>query len=158
MRARRWNGKGVETILAALLLVVIVVVMSVIIFTWSTGVFGSILPPPANGKEVLVLENQGYNSANNNVTLYLRNTGTIAVTLVSYYVQDLNGNEAAKTTGWTKGPYSPTALIIVPLGIPSPPSSYCTWTGTPFTFQQGNTYTVTVVTSHNNQFSFTIQR
>jgi hypothetical protein len=155
---RRWNRKGVETILAALLLVVIVVVMSVIIFTWSTGVFGSILPAPTNGKEVLVLENQAYNTANNNVTLYLRNTGTITTTLVSYYIQDLNGNECAKTSGWSQGPYTPTQLAIVPLGIPSLPSTYCTWTGTPFTFQSGNTYTVTVVTSHNNQFSFTIQR
>ncbi len=155
MHSRRWNRKGVETILAALLLVVIVVVMSVIIFVWSTGAFGSILPPPANGKEVLVLENQGYNTANNNVTLYLRNTGTAIVTLVSYYVQDLNGNECAKTTNWTKGPYSPTQLATVPLGISS---GYCTWTGTPFTFQSGNVYTVTVATSHNNQFSFTIQR
>jgi hypothetical protein len=155
---RRWNRKGIETILAALLLVVIVVVMSVIIYTWSTGIFGSILPAPANGKEILVFENAAYNQANNNVTLYLRNTGTTVVTLTGYYVQDVNGNECAKTTGWTIGPYSPTQLAQVPLGIPSPPSTYCTWTGSPFTFQQGNTYTITVLTSHNNQFVFTIQR
>jgi hypothetical protein len=155
---RRWNRKGIETILAALLLVVIVVVMSVIIYTWSTGIFGSILPAPANGKEILVFENAAFNPANNNVTLYLRNTGTTIATLTGYYVQDLNGNECAKTTGWTKGPYSPTQLAQVPLAIPSPPSTYCTWTGSPFTFQQGNTYTITVLTSHNNQFVFTIQR
>jgi hypothetical protein len=155
---RRWNRKGIETILAALLLVVIVVVMSVIIFTWSTGVFGSILPAPTNGKEVLVFENAAYNAANNNVTLYLRNTGSAVVTLVSYYVQDINGNECAKTSGWSNGPYSPTQLAQVPLAISSPPSTYCTWIGTPFTFQQGNTYTIIVATSHNNQFSFTIQR
>ena len=158
MRSRRWNRKGIETILAALLLVVIVVVMSVIIYTWSTGVFGSILPAPANGKEVLVFENAAYNPTNNNVTIYLRNTGTTFVTLVSYYVQDINGNQCAKTTGWTKGPFSPTQLAQVPLGIPASPSTYCTWTGTPFTFQQGNTYTIIVATSHNSQFSFTIQR
>jgi hypothetical protein len=158
LRARRWNKKGVETILAALLLVVIVAVMSVIVFTWSRGVFGSVLPAPSNGHETLVLENQGYNTANNNVTLYLRNIGTIPTTLVSYYIQDINRDQCAKTTGWSQGPYAPGQLAIVQLGIPSPPSTYCTWTGTPFTFQQGNTYTVTVVTSHNNQFSFTIQR
>lgn len=158
MRSRRWNRKGIETILAALLLVVIVVVMSVIIYTWSTGVFGSILPAPTNGKEVLVFENAAYNPANNNVTLFLRNTGTTFITLVGYYVQDLNGNECAKTNGWTTGPYSPSSLAQVLLSIPSPPSTYCTWTGSPFTFQQGNTYTITIVTSHNNQFSFTIQR
>ena len=156
LHARRWNRKGVETILAGLLLVVIVVVMSVIVYSWSMGVFGSILPASSNGKEILVLENARF-SGSNNVTLYLRNTGTAVTTVVSYYVIDLNGNQCAKTTGWTKGPYSPTQLAILPLTIPSPPSTYCTWIGAPFTFQSGNVYTVTLATSHNNQFSFTIQ-
>ncbi|TMI51041.1 hypothetical protein E6H22_00225 [Candidatus Bathyarchaeota archaeon] len=44
MHTRRWNRKGIDTILASLLLVVIVVVMSVIVYSWSMGVFGSILP------------------------------------------------------------------------------------------------------------------
>ena len=158
MHARRWNRKGVETIISALLLVVIVVVMSVIVFVWSTGALGSILPAPTGGNEVLVFENAAYNPANNNVTVYLRNTGSATIKLVSYYVQDPNGDQCAKTSGWTEGPYNPTTLLQVPLGIPSPPSAYCTWTGTPFIFQPGNTYTVVVVTSHNNQFSFTIQR
>jgi len=158
LRPRRWNRKGVETIIAALLLVVIVVVMSVIIFTWSTGVFGSILPPPANGRETLALEYAAYNPANNNVTLYLRNIGTANVNLVGYYIQDLNGNTCAKTSGWSKGPYLPGQLVSAAMGMPYPPSTYCAWSGTPFTFQPGNTYTVTVTTSHNNQFAFTIQR
>ena len=158
MHSRRWNRKGVETILAALLLVVIVAVMAAIVFTWSHGVFGSILPAPTNGHESLVLENQGYNTANNSTTLYLRNIGNIPTTLASYYIQDSNRDQCAKPTGWTQGPYAPSQLAIVQLSIPSPPSTYCTWTGTPFTFQPGNTYTVIVVTSHNDQFSFTIQR
>ncbi|HEX9196282.1 MAG TPA: hypothetical protein VF906_00670 [Candidatus Bathyarchaeia archaeon] len=157
MHARRWNRKGIDTILASLLLVVIVVVMSVIVYSWSAGVFGSILPASSNGKEILVLENQGYYGATN-VTLYLRNTGTAVTTLVSYYVQDLNGNQCAKTSGWSVGPYSPTQLAQVHLSIQSPPTTNCSWTGTPFTFQSGNVYTVTLVTSHNNQFSYTIQR
>ncbi len=157
MYARRWNRKGVETIIAALLLVVIVVVMSVIVYEWSTGVFGAILPAPPNGKETLSFENQAYTS-NINVTLYLRNTGTATVTLVSFYVSDLNGNQCAKATGWSAGPYAPGNLAPVRLSIPAPPSNYCAWSGTPFTFQQGNTYTISLVTSHNTQFSFTIQR
>jgi FlaG/FlaF family flagellin (archaellin) len=152
---RRWNRKGVETILAALLLVVIVAVMMAIVYSWSTGVFGSIMPAPAKGAENIAFENQAYNVANNNVTLYLRNVGTAPTTFASYYVKDMSGDQCSKATGWSSGPYSPTQLAIVPLGITSP---YCTWTGTPFTFQPGNVYTVTLVTSHNNQFSFTIQR
>ena len=158
MRARRFDRKGMETIIAALLLVVIVVVMSVMILAWSVGTFGSILPAPTQGRETLTFENQAYNTANNNVTLYLRNTGSATISLVSFYIQDINGNQCAKTTGWTAGPFSPGQLAQVPLGIPMPPSNYCKWTGTPFTFQQGNTYAVTLVTSHNSQFSFTISR
>jgi hypothetical protein len=155
MHPRRSDKKAIETILAALLMVVIVVVMSVIIYSWSQGIFGAILPTPNGGKEILTFENAGYNAQNNNITLYLRNTGTSPTTLVSYFVQDLSGNECAKTTGWTKGPYSPSQLAIVPLAISSPA---CSWTGTPFTFQSGNVYAVTLVTSHGAQFSFTVQR
>ncbi len=158
MHLHKYNRKGVDTILAALLLVVIVVVTSLIVFTWSLGFFGAILPAPPGGREILVIENQAYNNANNNMTLYIRNTGTALTTLVSYYVQDLNGNQCAKTTSWTAGPIAPTQLGTAYLAIPAPPSGYCSWTGTPFTYQPGNGYTITIVTSRNNQFSFSILR
>jgi FlaG/FlaF family flagellin (archaellin) len=156
MRLHRYNRKGVETILAALLLVVIVVVTSVMIYSWSLGIFGSALPAPPSGKEILTLENQAFNNANNNMTLFLRNTGTATTTLVSYYIQDLNGNQCSKTTGWNAGPVSPTQLGKAYIATPA--TNYCAWTGTPFTYQPGNAYTVTVTTSRNNQFSFTILR
>src|SRR5437867_12295582 len=97
--------------------------MSVIVYSWSMGVFGSILPASSNGKEILVLENARFNGSSN-VTLYLRNTGTAVTTVVSYYVIDLNGNQCAKTSGWSKGRYPPTQLAIRPLTIPLPPSAY----------------------------------
>ena len=158
MRLRQDNRKGLDTILAALLLVVIVVVMSVIIYSWSLGVLGNVLPPPPNGKEILTLENQSFNTQNTNMTLYLRNTGTATTTLVSYYVQDLNGNQCSKATSWNSGPIPPTQLGKAYIAVPQPPSTYCAWTGTPFTYQSGNSYTITLITSRNNQFSFTVLR
>ena len=155
MRSRRWNRKGVETILAALLLVVITVVMSVIIYTWSTGVFGAILPPPPNGKETLTLENQMY-TGNNNVTLYLRNTGTALTTLISYYVQDFNGNQYALTS-WNGGVVGPGQLLKATVLI-GPQCASCQPSGSSFSFQQGNDYSIQIVTKQNNQFSFTISR
>ncbi|HYY91299.1 MAG TPA: hypothetical protein VE955_04865 [Candidatus Dormibacteraeota bacterium] len=154
MRSIRSDRKGIETILAALLMVVIVVVMSVVIYSWSMGVFGAILPTPTGGKEILTFENQKFNNSTS-VTLYLRNTGTSPTTIASYYVQDLSSNECAKVSGWSSGPYQPTTLGQVTLNIVSP---YCSWTGTPFTFTTGNVYTVTLVTSHGSQFAFNIQR
>ena len=91
MHTRRWNRRGIETIIAGLLLVVIVVVTSVMIYSWSMGIFGSVLPAPPSGRENLVLENQAFTSAT--VTLFLRNTGTAVTTLVSYYVKDMNGSQ-----------------------------------------------------------------
>ena len=157
MHARKWNRKGIETILAALLLVVIVVVMSVMVYTWSTGVFGAILPAPPNGRENLVIENQAFN--NNNVTLFLRNTGTTTVTLVSYYVQDLNGDQYSRQS-WVGGPViGPTGLGQAQVQIqPQCSLAACPLTGSAFTFQRGNGYTIIIVTSRNNQFTFSLLR
>src|SRR3989454_9384017 len=49
---RHYDRKGLDTIIATLLLVVIVVVMTVIVYSWSLGVFGAILPTPPTGREI----------------------------------------------------------------------------------------------------------
>jgi hypothetical protein len=159
MHLRRYNQKGLDTILATLLLVVIVVAMTVIVYTWSTGVFGSIIPAPPTGREILTIENQGFDASNMKLTLYLRNTGSTPTTLASYYVQDQNGNEYARTS-WAVPPASPSSIVngtgvFLPINTAC---SGCTNTGNSFTFQAGNSYTITLITQRNNQFSFTIVR
>jgi len=154
MRYRRYNRKGLDTVLATLLLVVIVVVMTVIVYSWSQGVFGAILPAPPAGREILTIENQGFDSTNMNMTLYLRNTGSSSTTLASYYVQDQNGNQYSRTT-WPNTAVPPANLAKVFILINTACSS-CGHTGSSFQFQAGNSYTITLVTQRNNQFSFTI--
>jgi hypothetical protein len=159
MRLRRYNRKGLDTILATLLLVVIVVVMTVIVYSWSLGIFGSIFPAPPTGREILTIENQGFDTSNMKLTLYLRNTGSTPTTLASYYIQDQNGNEYARTS-WTVPPASPASIVngtgvFLPINTAC---SSCTHTGSSFTFQSGNSYTITLITQKNNQFSFTIIR
>jgi FlaG/FlaF family flagellin (archaellin) len=159
MRYRHYDRKGLDTILATLLLVVIVVVMTVIVYSWSQGVFGAILPTPPTGREILTIENQGFDTSNLKLTLYLRNTGSTPTTLASYYVQDQNGNQYARTS-WTV-PAAPPANIVNGTGVFLPINTACTsctQTGNSFTFQSGNSYTITLVTQRNNQFSFTIIR
>ena len=156
---RHYNRKGLDTILATLLLVVIVVAMTVIVYTWSTGVFGSIIPAPPTGREILTIENQGFDASNMKLTLYLRNTGSTPTTLASYYVQDQNGNQYARTA-WTVPPTSPSSIVngtgvFLPINTSC---TSCTHTGDSFTFQSGNSYTITLITQRNNQFSFTIIR
>ena len=159
MLYRHYNRKGLDTILATLLLVVIVVVMTVIVYSWSQGVFGAILPAPPTGREILTIETQGFDTSNMKLTLYLRNTGSTPTTLASYYVQDQNGNQYARTS-WTV-PAAPPASIVNGTGVFLPINtacSSCTHTGSAFTFQAGNSYTITLITQRNNQFSFTIIR
>jgi FlaG/FlaF family flagellin (archaellin) len=159
MLYRHYNRKGLDTILATLLLVVIVVVMTVIVYSWSQGVFGAILPAPPTGREILTIENQGFDMSNMKLTLYLRNTGSTPTTLASYYIQDQNGNQYARTT-WTVPPTTP-ASIVNGTGVFLPINTACiscTHTGNSFTFQAGNSYTITLITQRNNQFSFTIIR
>ncbi len=159
MLYRRYDRKGLDTIIATLLLVVIVVVMTVIVYSWSLGIFGSILPTPPTGREILTIENQGFDTSNMKLTLYLRNTGSTPTTLASYYIQDQNGNQYARTS-WTVPPASP-ASIVNGTGVFLPINTACTsctHTGSPFTFQFGNSYTITLITQRNNQFSFTIIR
>jgi hypothetical protein len=156
MLYRHYNRKGLDTILATLLLVVIVVVMTVIVYSWSQGVFGAILPAPPTGREILTIENQGFDSTNMNMTLYLRNTGSSPTTLASYYVQDQNGNQYSRTT-WPNPAVAPANLAKVFVLIYTACGS-CGHIGGSFQFQAGNSYTITLVTQRNNQFSFTIVR
>ena len=156
MLYRHYNRKGLDSILATLLLVVIVVVMTVIVYSWSQGVFGAILPAPPTGREILTIENQGFDNTNMNMTLYLRNTGSSPITLASYYVQDQNGNQYSRTT-WPNTAVAPANLAKVFILINTACSS-CGQVGSSFQFQAGNSYTITLVTQRNNQFSFTIVR
>lgn len=151
------NRKGVETIVAALLLVVIVVSMAALVYSWSLGLFGSIIPTPTNGREILTVENQGFDSTSMNMTLYLRNTGTVPTTLVNYYVTDQNGNQYAKTS-WSVPSTPPLGLAKVYILINTACSTNCVLTGSSFLFQPGNGYTITLATQRNNQFSFTVIR
>ncbi len=150
------NKKGIDTILAALLMVVIVVVASVMVYAWSTGLLGSLLVTPQTGKEALSLENTSFTNGTY-TSLFIRNTGTASVSFVTYYVKDSNQNQYSRTT-WTGAPTNQAvnALVTTPINIGA--QCGCSLSGTAFTFQPGNSYTVVVITSRNNQFTFTIIR
>jgi hypothetical protein len=106
-------------------------------------------------REALSMEFFGFTSGTN-VTLDLRNVGTVPVQLVSYYVKDASGDQYALVS--YPGPYIPVnslAMVFVRIGSSCPG---CTLTGTAFTFTAGYSYTITFVTSRNNQFTFTVVR
>src|SRR5260370_29417273 len=164
------NKKGINTILASLLMVVIVVVASVMVYAWSTGLLGTLLVTPNTGKEAMNIENYAFNSVYN-VTLDLRNTGSASITLNTYYFKDTSGNQWSRLTlqtdssGQHPAAITPNALGIVYVSIGNGATgsgcqcgSGCTPTGTFTQFSTGFSYTIVVVTSRNDQFSFTVTK
>src|SRR6201981_281072 len=180
MRSKRnlnHNRKGIQTILAALLMVVIVVVAAVIVYAWSTGLLGTLLVNPNNNKEgPLTLDTTGTFPSNNNVTLYIRNSGTLGVTLTSFYVYD-SSNDIWQAISWTGPAISPNPVVSVTLSVPTTQggttcyasiagaayaSTTCSYVAGSGTFQSGffqpGSYTVKVITSRNNPFTFTVTK
>lgn len=159
MRLRHVIGdrKGIDTIIASLLMVTIVVIASVIVYVYATGLFGALLVGPKTSAEAINLEYSSFSLSNNQVNLYLRNTGAATVTLASYYVKDNYGNQYANTR-WSSGnTFAPTTLANATITI-STACAGCTNIGASFTFRTGNAYTVNFVSGRGGQFSFTIVR
>jgi flagellin-like protein len=161
IRNYRNNKKGINTILAALLMVVIVVVAAVMVYAWATGLLGTLLVHPTTGQENLAyVTNSAAFSSSTSMTAYINNLGTVNSTLATYYVKDSNGNSYqynyATGTGPTITPNTESAVTFAIGSSCSAPG--CTLTGNAFTFQSGYSYTVLMVTSRNNQFTFTVTR
>jgi hypothetical protein len=173
MRKITRDKKGIDTILAALLMVVIVVVASVMVYAWSTGLLSALLVQNPVPKESMSMESNSFISPTN-MTISIRNTGSVAISLTSYYVKDSNGYQYARLAWATdSGPKgaatNPPVASIAPnaLGIASAPigtggagqcGTSCSLSGTAFTFTSGYSYTVTLVTARNNQFTYTVTR
>ncbi|TMI08034.1 hypothetical protein E6H34_06500 [Candidatus Bathyarchaeota archaeon] len=148
------HRKGINTILASLLMVVIVVVASVMVYAWSTGLLGTLLVQPNVGKEALNLNTASF-PTNYNVTLIAQNSGTVATTFTTYYVKNATGTTWTQTA-WSWAPtIQPNSPGTIQIGLNVAGGSYSTST---FYFVPGNSYTVTLVTSRNNQFTFSVVR
>jgi len=106
-------------------------------------------------RESMSLDSYSFNSSTS-ATLFLRNTGTSNITLVPYYVKDTSGNQYSRT-GWSVPSILPSIAAPTIFTIGASYSS-CTLSGSAFTFQAGHSYTIIVVTSRNNQFTFTVVR
>jgi len=161
LRRIRRDKKGINTILAALLMVVIVVVAAVMVYAWSTGLLSSLLVQNPVPKETLNYDSFAYGPTSN-ITIYIRNSGSATVNLQTYYVKDNSGNQYTSPSSpspWTFGPIQPNGVNATLIKIGSLCSA-CTYSGsgTPFTFVNGNSYTITVVTTRNNQFTWTLTK
>ena len=122
----------------------------------SLTVVDPIVPPPV----IESLKLTGYQFINGtSLSLVLQNNGTTSVTLQSYVVRDSSGNSWSLSN--FAGPVmtsngSGTATILIGASCPG-----CVYGGIPglfFQFTVGQSYTVILTTSRNNQFSFAVTR
>jgi hypothetical protein len=150
-------------------MVVIVVVAAVMVYAWSTGLLGTLLVHPTTGQENLALEacNPCSFTSNTNVTMSIRELGTVNVTLTSYFVKDSSGNQYSRTSWNSAGLNQPPVIapnqvrgiiVLIGTGGSGQCGSSCSLTGNAFTFTSGYSYTITMVTSRNTQFSFQVTR
>ena len=124
--------------------------------TISLTVIDPILPPPV----IESLKLTGYQFVNGTTwSLILQNTGNTSVTLQSYTVRDSFGDS------WTLSNFAgPTILpsgfgtVIILIGANCPGCVYGGIPGLFFQFSVGQSYTVVVTTTRNNQFAFSVTR
>ena len=120
------------------------------------GITPMLLWPPASQYEKLELVSYHFNSSTN-VTLSLKNNVSFAWSLIEYSVRNNNGNQYTRTS-WTEPSVSSNSLGTAIITIGSS-CSECSYQGTPgafSAFSSGQKYTMTVLTSRNNQFSFPV--
>jgi hypothetical protein len=105
------------------------------------------------GIEQLNLE-LSYFSSNTNVTLYVRNTGSVTSSLVWYSVTDASGDKYVLSS-WNGPVINPNQLgiALIRIGAACPK---CVLYGSAFSFTPGYIYTIKLVTRYGDPFTFTI--
>jgi hypothetical protein len=133
-------------------------IMGMLVVAWATT---SVLPclfcgPDPSHYEKLQLVSYRLNSATN-ITLVLKNNFSFAWSLVKYSVSDSNGNQYSSGS-WTSPSVPSTGLgtEIITIGSSCAGCSYQGSPGAFDTFNLSKTYTVTVLTVRNNQFTFLV--
>jgi len=122
----------------------------------SLTVIDPVTPPPV----IESLKLTGYQFINGtSLSLILQNTGNTSVTLQSYMVRDSSGNSWSLSN--SAGPMiipSGFGTVNILIGANCPGCVYGGIPGLFFQFTPGQSYTVILTTSRNNQFSFTVTR
>jgi len=142
----RKDRRAISTILAALLMVVIVVVASVIVYAWSTGLLGGLMGTTPTVKEALSMDSYKWSEDGTELTMYIRNVGTVDVKIKTYYIE--YGGAAEDTGNWTE-PISVNVGEVEPVKV--------THGGTTGWKPGGYAYTIKLVTTTGTQFTFNVK-
>jgi len=105
--------KGISPLVAALLLIMVGIAGAVLIYLWFTGFASKSATIPSTAKIELKIEAATINATNDQVTIYLRNVGSVTVdfsaTPAALYIYDANTGDlvAQNTSAITQGTLAP---------------------------------------------------
>src|SRR6267143_3183207 len=149
--AKGWTNWSTNEKVAAVILLsvltIFVIVFGLILYESQRGpgLCGSFGATPCPGREYLNIINAVVNSPTN-MTVQITNTGSVAIILTSYYVRNPY-SQPYENSNWSGLTAPPGRVVSANLLID----------GNAFTFHSGTYYTVTLITSRNNQFNFSIK-
>ena len=131
------------------LFIIIVVIIAVVVFTVyseSQQTIACLACPVSYTGEKIGLNSLQVNSPTS-IIIGITNTGSLNLGLASYYLKDTKGDMYWNQTGSV--PFlGPGGVATVNLSLTG------TLTGQPFQFQSRQTYTVELVTTRNNPFTY----
>jgi hypothetical protein len=145
---KQWStNEKVPTIVLLSVLSIFVILFGLILYESPTGpgLCGSFGATPCPGREDLNIITAAVNSPTN-MTVQITNTESVAISLTSYNVRNPYGQSYAKNN-WS-GPIAPPSGVV---------TTNLLIDGNAFTFHSDTYYTITLITSRNNQFTFTIK-
>ena len=143
-----WStNEKVATVVLLSVLAIFVILFGLILYESPTGpgLCGSFGATPCPGREDLNIITSSVNSPTN-MTIQIWNTGSVATSLTSYNVRNPY-NQPYANNNWLGPTVDPSAYTNINLLID----------GNAFTFHSGTYYTITLISSRNNQFTFTIK-
>jgi hypothetical protein len=149
--AKGWTHWSTNEKVAAVILLsvltIFVIMFGLILYQPPTGpgLCGSFGATPCPGREDLNIITAAVNSPTN-MTVHITNTGSVAISLTSYYVRNPYSQPYANNN-WSGPTAPPSSVVTANLVID----------GNAFTFHSGTYYTITLITSRNNQFTFSIK-
>ena len=132
------NRKGISPIFATLILIAIAVIAGVVVYMFTSGTLATMTGGGTAAQEKVAIQAAAGNStgATPGFNVWAQNTGGSTVTVISAIIKDASGN-VVTTVSINNVALSPGVLTNIQ-GL--------------YTFTQGNSYTVTIVSKAGGNF------
>lgn len=139
------RDRGISTIVAALLLAAVVVIASTLVYAWYAGILGRLMGEVPSVKEALLMDS--YEWEEDKLIMYVRNIGDIDVKIDIFYIEEAGQAKHSGVPEVENNPIPVGSLVKVSI---TP--------GGGFSWVKGHSYTIKIVTTKGNQFTFPVTR